>query len=142
MIECNFLKNINYETKVNIGIDFDGVIHKNSKGYFDGTIYDDPLPGTKEALKFLAKKYNLIIYTCKVNSNRPLINGDNGKTLIWQWLEKHNINQYIKKVTNEKPRVKFYIDDKAIRFLNWDLTLLKIEEIDKIEKDKNPNPGI
>ena len=26
-------------------IDFDGVIHKNSKGYFDGTIYDKPIDG-------------------------------------------------------------------------------------------------
>ena len=30
-----------------IGIDFDGVIHKNSKGFHDGTIYDEPIEGVE-----------------------------------------------------------------------------------------------
>ena len=34
-----------------IAIDFDGVIHKNSKGYYDGTIYDEPVEGSLEAIK-------------------------------------------------------------------------------------------
>ena len=38
---------------INISVDFDGVIHKCSKGYHDGTIYDDPVEGVKEALKKL-----------------------------------------------------------------------------------------
>ena len=40
-----------------IGIDFDGVIHKNSKGFYDGTIYDDPIEGVEEALKAIAEHY-------------------------------------------------------------------------------------
>ena len=39
----------------NIGIDFDGVIHKNSKGFFDGTVYDEPIKGSLEALKRISK---------------------------------------------------------------------------------------
>ena len=50
---------------VNLGVDFDGVIHKCSKGYYDGTIYDDPVDGAREALVELSKKYTIIVYTCK-----------------------------------------------------------------------------
>ena len=33
-----------------IGVDFDGVIHKCSKGFYDGTIYDPPIKGSYHAL--------------------------------------------------------------------------------------------
>ena len=38
------------ENNNQIAIDFDGVIHKSSKGFFDGTVYDKPMEGVKEAL--------------------------------------------------------------------------------------------
>lgn len=116
-----------YETmtlgELTLAIDFDGVIHKNSKGFHDGTIYDEPISGTKEALEFLSKKFTLIIYTCKANSNRPLVNGKTGTELIWEWLEKHDMSKYISEITWEKPHALFYIDDRAIRFTNWEQTL-------------------
>jgi len=126
-----FLEKIRKEIMSTVGVDFDGVIHKNSKGYHDGTIYDDPLPGTEEALEKLSKKYNLIIYTCKINPERPLVNGKTASEMIWKWLEKHNLRQYIKEVTNEKPRALFYIDDKVIRFFNWDQVLNDVEKFEK-----------
>ena len=46
-----------------IAIDFDGVIHKNSKGYYDGTIYDEPVEGSLEAIKKLSKKHDIVIFT-------------------------------------------------------------------------------
>lgn len=104
---------------INIGIDFDGVIHKNSKGYYDGTIYDDPIEGVKESLEQLSEKYTLIIYTTKAKPDRGLINGRRTIELIWEWLNKHDLAKYISKVTSEKPRAVVYIDDKAIRFNNW-----------------------
>jgi len=104
---------------INIGIDFDGVIHKNSKGYYDGTIYDDPIEGVKESLEQLSKKYTLIIYTTKAKPDRGLINGRRTIELIWEWLNKHDLAKYISKVTSEKPRAVVYIDDKAVRFNNW-----------------------
>ena len=39
-----------------IAIDFDGVIHNHDKGYYDGTIYGNPMTGSYEALKKLSKK--------------------------------------------------------------------------------------
>lgn len=111
---------------VNIGVDFDGVIHKNSKGYHDGTIYDEPVEGAREALQKLSEKYTVIVYTAKARKDRGLVNGMSGTQMIWEWLKKHDLNQYVSKVTSEKPRAVAYIDDKGIKFDNWDSVLSQI----------------
>ena len=100
-------------------IDFDGVIHDHYLGFHDGTIYGKPLKGALDSIKYLAKIYRIIIYTCKANPNRPLINGKTGIELIWEWLEKYKVNQYVEEITYTKPNAIAYIDDKAIRFENW-----------------------
>ena len=129
----NFLEKIMKEISSTIGLDFDGVVHKNSKGFHDGTIYDEPLPGTKEALSFLSNKYTLIIYTCKANPERPLVNGKTGVELISEWLKKHKLNKYISDITNKKPRALFYIDDKVIRFDNWSQSLTDVKLLEKTD---------
>tara|TARA_R110000782_G_scaffold267173_1_gene362329 strand:- start:3321 stop:4301 length:981 start_codon:yes stop_codon:yes gene_type:complete len=112
---------------VNIGIDFDGVIHKNSKGFHDGTIYDDPIEGSYSALEELSKKYNVIVFTCKAKPDRGLINGKTGTALVWEWLKKYDMDKFVTKVTSEKPRAVAYIDDKGIAFKNdWKQILEKI----------------
>ena len=111
------------ENNNQLAIDFDGVIHKNSKGFFDGTVYDEPINGVKDALEQLSKKYKIVIFTCKVKLDRPLINGKTGKELIETWLSKHGLLQYISEITCEKPRALLYIDDKGYRFNNWESTL-------------------
>ncbi len=116
------------EEKV-ISIDFDGVIHNMDKGFHDGTIYGDIIPGTKEALEKLSKEYELIIYTCKANPKRPLINNKTGIQLIWDWLEKNNIKQYIKDITYYKPNAICYIDDKTFRFNSWNETLIEVNKL-------------
>ena len=112
------------ESKLTIAIDFDGVIHVNSKGFHDGTIYDKPIKGARKALKELYNNdFRLIIFTCKADPERPLINGKSGIELIWEWLEKYDMDQYIQEITYQKPRALYYIDDKGIRFENWKETL-------------------
>ena len=113
----------------NIAIDFDGVIHNFDKGWHDGTCYGNALPGSIEAIKTLSKKYNIIIFTAKAKESRPLVNGKNGTQLVKEWLEKHNIMQYISEITSEKPRAQIYIDDNGYRFETWNKTLSDIEEI-------------
>jgi hypothetical protein len=112
-----------------IGIDFDGVIHECSKGYYDGTIYDDPIDGAHTALKNLSERYTVIVYTCKAKSDRELVNGKTGTQLIWDWLNKHDLAKYISNVTAEKPRAVCYIDDKGIRFDNWKNCLESLKEL-------------
>lgn len=118
------------DEEINVGIDFDGVIHKNSKGYYDGTIYDGPVDGAREALERLASEYTVIIYSCKAKPDRGLVNGKTGTELIWEWLKENDMAQFVSKVTAEKPRARFYIDDKAIRFTDWDSAFEEIGEID------------
>ena len=115
------------ETK-NICVDFDGVIHKNSKGYYDGTVYDEPIEGAKEALKKLAKTYDVVICSAKAKPDRGLVNGKTGTELVWEWLKEHKMEKYVTKVTAEKPRAVAYIDDKGIKFNNWADCLKTLEE--------------
>jgi len=133
------LKKLNWEkTKIrensfpdeltNIGIDFDNVIHKNSKGFHDGTIYDVPVDGAKESLKKLSQQYDIVVYTAKAKPDRGLINGKTGVELVWDWLREHDMAEYVKKVTAEKPRAVAYIDDKAFRFDGWDKCFEELEQ--------------
>jgi len=61
-----------------------------------------------------------------------LINGKTGTELVWEWLKKHKFDKYISKVTSEKPRAVAYIDDKAIKFNDWDSCLKDLEKGDII----------
>ena len=119
-----------HENNNNISIDFDGVIHGNSKGFHDGTVYDEPIAGAVEAIKDLSKRYNIVIFSAKAKPDRPLVNGMTGIELIWEWLEKYNLSQYVSEVTSEKPRAIVYIDDKAIRFTDWNQTLNDLSVIE------------
>ena len=114
------------ETKT-ISIDFDGVIHDDNLGWYDGTIYGNPIVGSLEAIKKLAQDYKLVLFTAKAKPDRPLVDGKTGAELIWEWLEKYEIKEYFSEITSEKPRCLFYIDDKAIRFNNWKDALSDIE---------------
>jgi histidinol phosphatase-like enzyme len=122
------LETIEHEEKNTIAIDFDGVIHKNSKGFYDGTIYDELIDGSYESLESLSKKYKIIIYTCKANPNRPLVNGKTGVELVDGWLEKNGMNKFVDKVVWGKPNAKFYIDDKAVKFTTWNKVMEEINE--------------
>ena len=104
----------------NIAVDFDGVIHKNSKGYYDGTIYDEPIEGARSSLQKLSEKYDVVIFTAKAKPDRGLVNGKTGTQLVWEWLEKHDMDKFVTKVTSEKPRAVQYIDDKGIQFNSWE----------------------
>tara|TARA_R110000824_G_scaffold5670_3_gene26053 strand:+ start:15352 stop:15753 length:402 start_codon:yes stop_codon:yes gene_type:complete len=113
----------------NVAIDFDGVVHDFSKGWHDGTCYGKPLPGSLDAIRELSKNYNIIIFTAKVKPSRPLVNGMTGHQLVTQWLEDHNVLQYVDEITCEKPRAQIYIDDKGYRFENWEDTLKQVKNI-------------
>ena len=111
-----------------IGIDFDGVIHRNSKGFFDGTVYDVPVDGVYEALQSISKNYTIIVYSAKARKDRMLIKNKTGVELIWEWLKKYKLDKFVTDVTSEKPRAVCYIDDKAFRFTTWSKSLKELKE--------------
>ena len=115
------------EEQRTISIDFDGVIHNDALGWHDGTIYGEPIPGSLESVKKLAEDYKLVLFTAKAKPDRPLVDGKTGTELVWEWLEKYGIKDCFYEITAEKPRCLFYIDDKAIRFIDWEIALKDIE---------------
>jgi histidinol phosphatase-like enzyme len=113
----------------NLAIDFDGVIHNFDKGYYDGTCYGDPLPGSLDALRNLSKNYKIIIFTAKAKPNRPLVNGKTGTQLVEEWLQKHGVFECVSEITSEKPRAFLYIDDNGYRHTDWEDTLQFIKTL-------------
>lgn len=117
------------ENKNQIAIDFDGVIHKNSKGFFDGTVYDTPIEGSLDAIKKISTKFDIVVFTAKASKDRPLIDGKTGKEHVVEWLKENGFYQYIKDVVIEKPRAVLYIDDKGYKFNNWIETISFLDTI-------------
>jgi hypothetical protein len=87
-------------------VDFDGVCHRYSKGWHDGTAYDEPMPGAELSLAELERRgYEVVIF-----STRPA-------EQIRAWLTYWNFPAY--RVTNVKEPAIAIIDDRAIHFLDW-----------------------
>jgi adenylylsulfate kinase len=114
----------NLDKKNVLAIDFDGVIHKYSKGFqgLDNT-YDPPMEGTKEALEELIKQG----YRLKILSSRP-------KAAIYPWLEKYDMLHLIDDVSNHKFPATVYIDDRGFHFQGWEETLRTLNKHPKTQK--------
>lgn len=115
--------------KKHITIDFDGVIHAYSKGWHDGTIYDDPIPGARDALIELSKEFQVLIWSTR-NYDRH-INGEHQKNQVdemKQWLQRHDIPYDEIYTSPDKPICKLFVDDNAYRFQgDWEHSLPEIK---------------
>lgn len=100
-----------------IAIDFDGVIHAYSKGWNGGEIYDDPVPGTREALMALKEaKHKIYIFTTRTNKTFGKRDTSvDQKQMIEEYMAKHDI-PYDKIWTFGKPMADIFIDDRALSF--------------------------
>ena len=121
-----------------LAIDFDGVIHAYSKGWQDGSIYDEPLPDALTALELLMKRDAVFIHTTR-NARQ-----------VARWIERtsgHNIDcttrpprtwygrrkpfwntRGLLLVTNLKLPATVYVDDRAHRFEDWPTTMVALGE--------------
>lgn len=91
-----------------IAVDFDGVIHRYSRGWQGSNIYDPPMDETAEALQILNVEYRLVIFTARLDLDA-----------VWAWLTEWDLKRYIAEVTNTKPMAALYIDDRCLRFERW-----------------------
>ena len=124
-LDLNEVKEINnLDKRKTISIDFDGVIHKYSKG-FKGldNAYDPPMDGAEYALKELYDEG----YTLKILSSRP-------KEVIYPWLKKYGLSEYITEVSNHKFPATVYIDDRGMLFKNWGQCLTELQSHPKLKK--------
>lgn len=100
-----------------IAVDFDGVIHWYSRGWLDGTIYDPPVPGVREALAGLrAAGHHIMIFSTRASAR--VIKGVGQKSQLpemVEWLALHEI-PYDSIWPGEKPFYEVLIDDRALRF--------------------------
>ena len=113
-------------------IDLDQTIHKYSKGYHDGEIYDDAFSGAKRVIDWLKRQgYEIVIFTTRASEQNAKENGgDHNEQIkkIKKWLKEKDI--YFDKITAEKLAADFYIDDKAIHISNgnWESVLKVIKK--------------
>lgn len=109
-------------TQKTIAVDFDGVIHRYTKGWQDGSIYDTPVEDSEKQLKRLIEKgYKVIIFTTRVN---PEMGGNVTleREKMEEWLKANGFKDgvHYHEITALKPKAIAYIDDRAIRFTNWE----------------------
>jgi hypothetical protein len=112
------------EGKSTILLDFDVPVHRYSKGWADGTIYDPPTVGAFDAIRALSRHYKVVIFTTRATNNGAV-------DLIARWFELYGLEPEILdklEITNVKQPALFQIDDRAIRFNNWTQAMLEIVE--------------
>jgi hypothetical protein len=113
-------------------IDFDETIHKYSKGFLDGSIYDVPIEGAKQSLDELKSKgYEIVIFTCRASRANRLSDDevDEQIKMIEDWMDKYQISY--DRITGQKLESDAIIDNKALRFTgDWNQILQQLMEIE------------
>lgn len=109
------------EFKPIICVDFDGVINKYSRGWQNGELYDDVVPGFFEWVERVRGQFRLVIYSSR--SKTP-----EGVTAMGLWLheqrnkwiaaggQRHPTEPLEIEFAHEKPAAFLTIDDRAIQF--------------------------
>lgn len=129
-----------------VSIDFDGVIHAYSRGWHDGTCYDEPMPGALDAIRgWLGVRPVAVMTARPVHMVADWLVGhlpgvplivDHGCTLD-HWASLDGIL-----ITNRKIIAEHYIDDRALRFLpgaplGWGAMVRTVAWFDQYYRDRH-----
>lgn len=113
-------------SKPTLCIDFDGVIHRYSKGWQNGVIYDPVMPGFFDWAVRAQEHFELVIYSSR--SKDPEMRSTMREWLQSQmetWAKNKPAGSLAFTFASEKPAAFLTIDDRAITFTgNWDMAFL------------------
>ncbi len=137
IVDEDIVDKINKSFKKRILIDFDRTIHKYSKGYDDGSIYDEPFGNVKKYVdKLKDMGYEIVIFTSRVSKEEFPDKYIEYTNKVKDWLNKNKI--YFDKITSDKLPSILIIDDSSYRFMgNWDEEFPKILNILKQNDNRN-----
>lgn len=93
-------------------MDFDGVIH-DTLHPLEGKRMGAPMDGARTALQKISLKFDVVVYSVRPDPN-----------VISDWMKFYGIP--FSRITNIKPQAVLYIDDKALRFTDWQTALSEI----------------
>ena len=117
-----------------ICVDFDGVIHAYSKGWQDGSIYDEPVRNAYEALRFLMQRYAVVIHTTRDPAAVKVWMKQQFPDIETTWFtDESKVPEFWNEqdrilITRKKLPATAYIDDRAIRFVAWPQALAELED--------------
>lgn len=106
-----------------IGVDFDGVLHTYHLGWCDGSVYGDLMPGALDGIKWLMDMFPVFIFTSRDPDQ------------VHAWLNQHGLpcrvghegtfwnERGVLLITNHKFPAQVYLDDRALRFHDWNQAL-------------------
>ena len=123
------------ERRRTVAVDFDGVIHSYERGWLDGSIYGTFVPGAIESLTKLMHNYAVFVHTTR--NAKQVANwiedksGHSFECCVDTWFDKPKFwnTAGLILVTNRKLPAFVYIDDRAVRFLDWNQTMQELEKI-------------
>lgn len=121
--------------KPNVLIDFDGVIHKYSKGIHDQTLYDGPVDGAKDFIDSIKDKYRIVVFTARLSGFENTKCSSVTTEDIAKWMDKYDI--HYDEITCQKLPAVAYIDDMCIEFstnLGWDYVKGNLAILDRIAR--------
>ena len=108
------------EFKPTLCIDFDGCIHAYRRGWLDGTIYDDVVPGFFEWAATAKQFFKLVIYSSRSKDMNQRMAMEAWLLVQYQkwaateWDGHISVPEF--EFANEKPAAWLTIDDRCIRF--------------------------
>lgn len=107
-----------YRVQRTLGVDFDGVLHAYNHGWLDGTAYDSPVMEAQCAIHRLKKAgFNYFVFTTRLSpAHEDYVEQ---YRMIDNWLKEFDFPKPLF-ITSHKMPALAYIDDRAVRFTNWD----------------------